>query len=693
MDRPTCLMLTAEEARVLGCLMEKAVTTPDNYPLSRQRVDQRVQPVAPTAIRSSPTTSRPSTGRSSAAREEAVASGHGDRPARRQAPPCRSTRHCSSRVPEFASSACCCCAGAQTPGELKQRTERWHRSVRSTTRRDALQPPRRARTACSSSSAGPARRKRGGCSCSSPSTSGDRRPAVMAAVGRGSPRPLPTASRAGGRSRAGGVAHAQSHSLEIRNPATGEVLRSVAVTDPSEIEQKVARARRGAAGVGGADATTGGPRSARFAICSTPRPRSARSSRRARWASRSAQSRNEVRAVLERIDWNIAHVGEVIAPRTVTRRRRRRGAGHARARRRGRAHQRVELPVLRRAELDRPGAAHRQRRALQAVGARDAHRVCGSSTCCTAPACRSTSCTRSSAAGATGAALVDGRHRHGVLHRLVRDRPARRTGRGRPARARAARARRQGRGVRVRRRRRRGAPRSRSPRARSTTAGSRAAPSNGSTCTRRSPTVRRHARRRRRRLPGRRSRPTTRPMSARSPRAEQLDVLDAQVADAVAARRARCCAAATASTGREIGSSRPCVVDVDPTHGDHARRELRSRDRRRSVSRDDAEAIARMDDTEFGLGASVFTRDRARAERILAAARRRQRLLEHGRPLVACGCRGPDAATPASACRCRSRACATFVREKAWHLKSTVRIDTRTFGPIRKLRSAPRARA
>ena len=26
--------LTAEEARVLGCLMEKAVTTPDNYPLS-----------------------------------------------------------------------------------------------------------------------------------------------------------------------------------------------------------------------------------------------------------------------------------------------------------------------------------------------------------------------------------------------------------------------------------------------------------------------------------------------------------------------------------------------------------------------------------------------------------------------------------------------------------------------------------
>src|SRR2546421_3495957 len=30
----TGVSLTPEEARVLGCLMEKAVTTPDNYPLS-----------------------------------------------------------------------------------------------------------------------------------------------------------------------------------------------------------------------------------------------------------------------------------------------------------------------------------------------------------------------------------------------------------------------------------------------------------------------------------------------------------------------------------------------------------------------------------------------------------------------------------------------------------------------------------
>ena len=39
------ISLTAEEARVLGCLMEKAVTTPDNYPLSVNALDHRVQPV------------------------------------------------------------------------------------------------------------------------------------------------------------------------------------------------------------------------------------------------------------------------------------------------------------------------------------------------------------------------------------------------------------------------------------------------------------------------------------------------------------------------------------------------------------------------------------------------------------------------------------------------------------------------
>ena len=34
----SAVTLTAEQARVLGCLMEKAVTTPDGYPLSLNSV-------------------------------------------------------------------------------------------------------------------------------------------------------------------------------------------------------------------------------------------------------------------------------------------------------------------------------------------------------------------------------------------------------------------------------------------------------------------------------------------------------------------------------------------------------------------------------------------------------------------------------------------------------------------------------
>ena len=60
----TGVSLTAEEARVLGCLMEKAVTTPDNYPLSVNALDQRVQPDDEPRPDRRSTASRPSSARS-----------------------------------------------------------------------------------------------------------------------------------------------------------------------------------------------------------------------------------------------------------------------------------------------------------------------------------------------------------------------------------------------------------------------------------------------------------------------------------------------------------------------------------------------------------------------------------------------------------------------------------------------------
>ena len=84
--------------------------------------------------------------------------------------------------------------------------------------------------------------------------------------------------------------------------------------------------------------------------------------------------------------------------------------------------------------------------------------------------------------------------------------------------------------------------------------------------------------------------------------------------------------------------------------------------------RDDAEAVARMDDTEFGLGASVFTRDRDRARAHARRPRRRQRLLEHRRPFVRAPAVGGPPPLRASGTSMSESGVRAFVREKAWHL-------------------------
>src|SRR5207237_6739854 len=85
--------------------------------------------------------------------------------------------------------------------------------------------------------------------------------------------------------------------------------------------------------------------------------------------------------------------------------------------------------------------------------------------------------------------------------------------------------------------------------------------------------------------------------------------------------------------------------------------------------RDDAEALACLDDTEFGLGAAVFSGDRGRAERILsrlevgnaywnASDRSSVRLPWSGRRHSGLGVSMSESGVRA------------FVREKAWHLRS-----------------------
>jgi acyl-CoA reductase-like NAD-dependent aldehyde dehydrogenase len=99
-------------------------------------------------------------------------------------------------------------------------------------------------------------------------------------------------------------------------------------------------------------------------------------------------------------------------------------------------------------------------------------------------------------------------------------------------------------------------------------------------------------------------------------RADQLDVLDAQVADAVAKGARVVCG------GRRIDRSgswfEPTVlVDADDRMA-IMRDESFGPVVAIAIVRNDDDAIARMDDTEYGLGAAVFTLDESRASRILA---------------------------------------------------------------------------
>ncbi len=308
--------LSAEEARVLGCLMEKAVTTPDNYPLS---VNALIN-VCNQSTNRDPIVSYDENTVEHALdglREKGVSR-------RVRATGQRVVKHkhvvdeaLQLSVPEFTVLGVLLLRGAQTPGELKQRTERWHsfRSlddveetlqrfaekgyVRQLERRPGQKESRWVNLVVEAADAPVA----------SPSTAAATAAAAPAAEVTG-----PTAAE----SVPVEVEAPAARSLEIRNPATGEHIRSVAVTDDREVAQKVDRARRAQAAwaARGFDERAALVRGFRDLLA-------AETEECARITTREVgkpivQSRSEVTAVRERIEWNLDHVGPLLAPRTVT---------------------------------------------------------------------------------------------------------------------------------------------------------------------------------------------------------------------------------------------------------------------------------------------------------------------------------------------------------------------------------------
>lgn len=304
------IVLTADEARVLGCLMEKAVTTPDNYPLSLNAL----------VTACNQTTNRdPIVSYSEATVENALDALREKGAVRRvMATGQRVVKHrhvadeaLDVDAAEFAVLGVLLLRGAQTPGELKGRTERWHRFRSLDDLEEVL-----SRLAARGFTVQLRRR---------PGQKESRWNHLLVegggvdhdhvAVEKVRPEPEPEAVDVPPAPEP--AREPVPHSLEIRDPATGDLVRTVAITEEGEIAQKCDRARRAQPG------WAARPYAERAAALRSFRDLlAAESEECAQITTREVgkprrQSRNEVRAVLERVDWNVDNVGRLIAPRLV----------------------------------------------------------------------------------------------------------------------------------------------------------------------------------------------------------------------------------------------------------------------------------------------------------------------------------------------------------------------------------------
>jgi acyl-CoA reductase-like NAD-dependent aldehyde dehydrogenase len=299
------LTLTPEEARVLGALMEKSVTTPDGYPLSMNAL----------VTACNQTTNRDPVVQYGEAIVERVLDSLRERGAVRRMKATGQRvikyRHVVDELlgldpGEFAVLGVLLLRGPQTPGELKGRTERWHGFAsldeidevlqRLAAREFVVHLPRRAgqKEARWSQLLSPV---------DEAATAGDHADAAPLAA---RPRAAEPASPLPARR------------FDVHDPATGAVVRSIDVDDERAVATKLDRARRAQ------PQWAARPYADRAGILT--RFRELLDDERERFAAITtsevgkpiAQARNELRAVSDRIAWFVEHAGAVLEPQTIT---------------------------------------------------------------------------------------------------------------------------------------------------------------------------------------------------------------------------------------------------------------------------------------------------------------------------------------------------------------------------------------
>jgi acyl-CoA reductase-like NAD-dependent aldehyde dehydrogenase/uncharacterized protein YceH (UPF0502 family) len=287
--------------------MEKSATTPDNYPLS---VNALLNACNQTTNRD------PVVAYDEATVERALESLRTKGLGRRvMATGQRVVKHrhvveeaLQLHVPEFAILGVLLLRGPQTPGELKQRTERWH-TFRSL---DDLEA-----TLQRLADRGYARQL-------------ERRPGqkearwltLIVSTDETATPPVPVDAQVEDTTEVALApvepAPREERSLPVRNPATGAMLRDVAVTEEREIAQKTDRARRAQRAWAARPYEERAEPLRRFATMLGAEAEECARLTTSEVGKPIRQSRSEIEATCERIVWNVANVGDVIAPRVVT---------------------------------------------------------------------------------------------------------------------------------------------------------------------------------------------------------------------------------------------------------------------------------------------------------------------------------------------------------------------------------------